>query len=385
MKIGILTFHHVDNYGATLQACALWNFLNSQGYDVEIIDYRPLKIAWMYFRPLLPIKRVKSSINESKKIRINQKYLINISKYWKMRSFLLSHVKLSQKRFYDKKGFKYYHDKYDVVICGSDQIWCIDSFRGYNSSFFLDFVSNKTTRKISYAASFGNTTKLGPYQKEICTLINQFQTILVRDSNSVEIIANECNKKAVKVLDPTFLIKYDALKNPPKITNKYLLLYVQADMEAEEEEFIKLLAKEQNLTIVSVGRYEKLAQINLETASPKEWIGLHSEASYIVTNTFHGTVFSIIFHKPFTVLLPSDKSNKVKDLLNDFGLTNRIFSEKLKPQLLNKQIFDIDYESVSSILESKIMESKKHLIEAILEAEIDSKSKVMLDEIRNKE
>ncbi|MCC5646560.1 polysaccharide pyruvyl transferase family protein [Nostoc sp. CHAB 5824] len=379
MKIGILTFHHVDNYGATLQACALWSFLNSQGYDVEIIDYRPLKIAWMYFRPLLPIKRVKSSINESNKIRINEKSLINISKYWKMRSFLLSHVKLSHKRVYDKKALKYYHDKYDVVICGSDQIWCTDSFRGYNSSFFLDFVSNKTTRKISYAASFGNTRKLGCYQKEIYTLINQFQTILVRDSNSLEIIADECNKKAIKVLDPTFLIKYDALKNSPKITNKYLLLYVQADMKAEEEDFIKFLAEEQNLTIVSVGRYERLAQINLENASPKEWIGLHSEASYIVTNTYHGTVFSIIFQKPFTIFLPSDKSNKITDLLNDLGLKDRIFSDKLKPQLFNKQIFDIDYESVSNILESKIMESKKHLIEAILQGAIDRKSNIELN------
>ncbi|MGF2039086.1 MAG: polysaccharide pyruvyl transferase family protein [Nostoc sp. CmiVER01] len=367
MKIGIITFHHVDNYGATLQACALWSFLNSQGYDVEIIDYRPFKIAWMYFRALLPIKSVKSSTSKSKKIRINEKSLIYISRKWKMRRFLLSHVKLSHKKIYDKKGLKYYHDKYDVVICGSDQIWCIDSFRGYNSSFFLDFVSNKTTRKISYAASFGNTTKLGPYQKEIYTLINEFQSILVRDSNSIEIIANECNKKAIKVLDPTFLIKYDTLKDYPKIKNKYLLLYVQADIQEEEQEFIKFLAEEQNLTIVSVGRDEPLAQINLETASPKEWIGLHSEASYIITNTFHGTVFSIIFHKPFTVFLPSDKSNKVRDLLNDFGLTNRIFSEKLKSQLFSKEIFDIDYESVSSIVESKIIESKKHLIEAILQ------------------
>ncbi len=180
MKIGILTFHHVDNYGATLQAYGLWSFLNSQGYDVEIIDYRPIKIAWTYFRPLLPLKRVKININESRKILINGNFLINISRAWKMRRFLLSHLKLSDRKIYDKKGLKYYHDKYDVIICGSDQIWCLDSFRGYNSSFFLDFVNNKTTRKISYAASFGNTIKLGDYQKEIYNLINQFQTILVR-------------------------------------------------------------------------------------------------------------------------------------------------------------------------------------------------------------
>ncbi|MEA5602221.1 polysaccharide pyruvyl transferase family protein [Nostoc sp. UHCC 0252] len=352
MKIGILTFHHIDNYGATLQACALWIFLNSQGYDVEIIDYRPLKISWIYFRPLIPLKRLG-------------KVFVNIPRAWKMRQFLLSNVKLSDRKFYDKKGLQYYNDKYDVVICGSDQIWCLDSFRGYNSSFFLDFINKQTTRKISYAASFGNTLKLGDYQKEIYALIGQFQTILVRDSNSLKIIKDQCNQEATKVLDPTFLIKYEALLEPPKIKDKYLLLYTQAEIGAEEEDFIKSLATNQNLIIISVGRDHKLAQINLEGAGPKEWIGLHSQASYIVTNTFHGTVFSIIFQRPFNVFVPSDKSNKVTDLLTDLGLENRIFSDKLKSQILNKEIFDIDYEPVSRILESKIGESKKYLVEAI--------------------
>jgi len=374
MKIGILTFHHVDNYGATLQAYALWNFLNSQGYDVEIIDYRPIKIAWIYFRSLLPIKRVKFSINESKKIRINEKSFINISRAWKMRRFLLSNLKLSNRKVYDQKGLEYYHDKYDVIICGSDQIWCLDSFRGYNSSFFLDFVNNTTTRKISYAASFGNTLKLGDFQKEIYTLINQFQSISVRDSNSLKIITNECDKEAAKVLDPTFLIKYDALKSPPKIKDQYLLLYIQADIEAEEEYFIKLLAEDKNLTIISVGKYNQLAQINLETASPKEWIGLYSQASYIVTNTYHGAVFSIIFKKVFNVFVPNDKSNKVTDFLIALGLENRVFSEQLTSQILSKQIFNIDYKAVYEILESKILESKKYLVEAITQGVVDSRS-----------
>ena len=352
MKIGIITFHHVDNYGATLQACALWSFLNSQGYNVEIIDYRPIKIAWMYFRPLIPLKKLG-------------KVFGNLSRAWKMRRFLLSNVKLSERKFYNQKGMQYYHDKYDIVICGSDQIWCLDSFRGFNSSFFLDFINKQTTRKISYAASFGNTIKLGDYQKEIYTLINQFQTILVRDSNSLKIITDECKKEARKVLDPTFLIKYDSLKEAPKIKEKYLLLYTHAEIGSEGEDFIKSLAANQNLTIISVGKYNQLAQINIEGAGPKEWIGLHSQASYIVTNTFHGTVFSIIFQKPFNVFVYSDKSNKVTDLLTDLGLENRIFSDKLKSQIVNEQILNIDYETVSRILESKILESKQCLLEAI--------------------
>ncbi|WP_445633830.1 Polysaccharide pyruvyl transferase domain-containing protein [Nostoc sp. DSM 114161] len=367
MKIGILTFHHVTNYGATLQACALWTFLNSQGYDVEIIDYRPLKIVWKYLRPLIPLKQP-------------EKILVNISRAWKMRRFLLSHVKLSPKKFYDKKGLEYYRDKYDVVICGSDQIWCLDSFRGFDSAFFLDFVSKQTTRKISYAASFGNTVKLGKYNEKICNLIDQFQTILVRDSNSANIINNECNQKAIKVLDPTFLIKYDAIKTPPKIQGKYLLLYFHAEIEPEEEEFIKSLAKSENLTIVSVDQPKKIAQINLESASPKEWVGLYSEASYIVTNTFHGTIFSLLFQKPFNVFLRSDKQNKVTDLLRDLNLENRIFSVKGKAQPSQEEIFDIDYESVSKILESKIAESKQHLLQAISLETVDDRNKAVCNQ-----
>ncbi|MDZ8027678.1 MAG: polysaccharide pyruvyl transferase family protein [Nostoc sp. DedQUE11] len=363
MKIGILTFHHINNYGATLQACALWSFLNSQGYDVEIIDYRPLKIVWKYLRPLIPLKKP-------------EKVFVNIPRAWKMRRFLLSHVKLSNKKFYHKKGLKYYHNKYDVLICGSDQIWCLDSFRGFDSAFFLDFVSNQTTRKISYAASFGNTVNLGIYQEKIYHLINQFQTILVRDSNSAKIINYECNKKVIKVLDPTFLINYDSIKTTPKITVKYLLLYIHAEIEPEEEEFIKTLANSENLTIVSVDKPNKLAQINLESASPKEWVGLYSQASYIVTNTYHGTIFSIIFQKPFNVFLRSEKQNKVTDLLKDLNLENRIFSVREKPQSLHQEIFDIDYESVSRILEFKVLESKKCLLQAISSGTVDDRSKV---------
>ncbi|RCJ23302.1 hypothetical protein A6S26_01740 [Nostoc sp. ATCC 43529] len=367
MKIGILTFHHVTNYGATLQACALWTFLNSQGYDVEIIDYRPLNIVWKYLRPLIPLKKP-------------EKVLVNIPRAWKMRRFLLSYMKLSPKKFYDKKGLEYYRDKYDVVICGSDQIWCLDSFRGFDSAFFLDFVNKETTRKISYAASFGNTVKLGNYHETICNLIDQFQTILVRDSNSANIINNECNQKAIKVLDPTFLIKYDAIKTSPKIPGKYILLYFHAAIEPEEEEFIKSLAKSENLTIVSVDEPNKIAQINLESASPQEWVGLYSEASYIVTNTFHGTIFSIIFQKPFNVFLRSEKQNKVTDLLRDLNLEHRIFFVKEKPQPSHKEIFDIDYESVSKILESKIMQSKQHLLQAISPEKIEDRSKAVCNQ-----
>ena len=317
MKIGIITFHHIDNYGATLQAYALHKFLKQQGYDVEIIDYRPYKAIKYYTRSLSPI---------NKNFSLNKRAFGNIARAWRMRQFLRSQIKLSQKKYYSKKGLAYFRDKYDVVICGSDQIWCLDSFRGFDTSYFLDFVSQETTRRISYAASFGNSTFLKNHKEEICNLVEKFQTILVRDSNSKNIINTECNVDAARVLDPTFIVKYDDIISPVKIKDNYLLIYNQAELTSAQETFIKSIAEAKKLAIVSVGKYNKIAQTNLVSASPKEWVSLFNQASYVVTNTYHGTIFSIIFKKLFTVFGHQKKSQKLTDLLSIFNLSNRMLT-----------------------------------------------------------
>lgn len=356
LKIGIITFHHIDNYGATLQAYALHKFLKQQGYDVEIIDYRPLKAIKYYTRGLSPIKKGFS---------FNKRAFGNIARAWKMRQFLLSQTKLSPKKYYSKQGLAYFRDKYDVVICGSDQIWCLDSFRGFDTSYFLDFVSQETTRRISYAASFGNSTSLKNHQEEICNLLEKFQTILVRDSNSKNIINTECNVDATRVLDPTFIAKYNDIISPIDIQDNYLLIYNQAGLTSAQEEFVKSIAKAKDFTIVSVGKYNKIAHTNLVSASPKEWVSLFSQAAYIVTNTYHGTIFSIIFKKLFTVFGHDKKSQKLTDLLSIFNLSNRMLMSISEVETVNAQLNDIDYESVSEILTAKISESQNSLLGAV--------------------
>lgn len=356
MKIGILTYHHIDNYGATLQAYALYKFLKQQNHDVEIIDYRHYKAAINYSKSLVPI---------NKHYTIKKKAFSNIVRAWKMRKFLLNNVNLSRKKIYLKKGLEYFRDKYDVVICGSDQIWCINSIRGFDTSYFLDFVSEKNTRKISYAASCGDLKSLNSYQEKVSSLIQEFHTVLVRDSNSQNIIETECNKDAKVVLDPTFLIDYKELINSVPIKEKYLLIYNYAAFSNTQEELVKSIAKAKGLTIVAVGKYNRLADKNLVGVSPEEWISLFNQASYVVTNTFHGTIFAIISQKPFTVFANANKKIKVTDLLSQFNLENRIFTESLSIEQINEQLADIDYKSVSENLSSKIIESQNYLLKAI--------------------
>lgn len=360
MKIGILTYHHVTNYGSLLQAYALWQALKQQGYDVELIDYRPYKAVKFYLQALYPLKQGK------KRPYFNRQFLANIVKSWKMRRFLLSQMQLSKRKCYTQSGLKQYHQQYDVVISGSDQIWDINAvIRGCDLSYFLDFVCDPNTRKISYAASFGSTTTLGENQQEISQLIHKFETILVRDWNSLQLLNKEVGIQATKVLDPTLLVEYDHLTSIPKLDKNYLLVYFQGHIPLEQEKLIKAIAKANNLEIISIGYHHPVAQRNLIGIGIEEWLGYFAQASYVVTDTFHGTIFSIIFKKRFNVFVNKDKSLKVMDLLIDLGLESRAVIDATEDSFAGEDFSDINYSLAYEKLDEKILLSKAYLSEAL--------------------
>jgi polysaccharide pyruvyl transferase WcaK-like protein len=358
MKVGILTFHHTTNYGATLQAYGLWKTLKSEGHDVEFIDYRPYVAAKQYWRPILPFRFKRH------KVYVRHHALKELFKYLKMRMFLRSTMHLS--KYYTRSGLENFDRHYDVVICGSDQIWCVNGYRGFDPSYFLDFVGiQNTCRKISYAASFGKTEDLGKNRNLIRQLISQFNAVSVRDSNSLRLIEQECNRQATRVLDPTFLIEYTEILSEPKFEKDYLLIYNQACVKQEEESFIKLIADTSGLDIISIGKHNRIATKNLIGIGPKEWLGYFSKASYVVTNTYHGTIFSMIFKKPFTVLSSKGKAQKINDLLKLLDLEERIGLEKKEIGCVQQEYLNINYTLVYEKLEKEVLRSKTYLFEAL--------------------
>lgn len=366
MKVGILTFHHTTNYGATLQAYALWKTIKQYGHDVEIIDYRPYKTAINYLGRLMPIKPVHGNYS---KYKLESRFIPYLIQAWRMRRFLVSKMDLSKEKTYRKNGLEKFSDKYDTVICGSDQIWHTkDKFiGGFNSSFFLDFVDREKTKKMSYAPSFGQTKSLGEYREPISQLIGQFDNISVRDNNSLRLIEQECNKPATKVLDPTFLNNFSEFKAKPKVDREYVLLYSIKSYTAEQENKIKSLIESvpqlKNSFIVSLARPSKIADLNLITIDPEEWVGYFRNAAYVITSSFHGTIFSLKFKRQFTIFTRPDNV-KIKDLLRDLNLESRIIDHK-ETSLFSQQSAIIDYEPVDTILEKKITESKNYLVEAL--------------------
>lgn len=345
MKIGILTYHHVENYGALLQAYALSEVVKAWGHEVEFIDYRPLRAIIYYFKETYFKPNVIAYTEKSKN----------------MRKFFMTRLNLSKKRVYNRTGLKELSQYYDRVICGSDEVWNIKSIRKFDPSYFLDFVDDSVP-KISYAASLGRASTLGSYSQKVSNLIKRFASISVRDSNSLEVMRRECGVEAKKVLDPTFLADFSKITSVPNV-EKYALVYGR--LKRDQESYVKAMAERQGLTIISIGYPCKVAQENHLRIGPEEWLGYFAQASYVFTDFYHGAIFSIIFRKQFVFFGRKDKANKIKDLLSDLDLEDRLLSKEELNKPNQELPENINYSTVELKLNQLISASKAYLSEAL--------------------
>jgi polysaccharide pyruvyl transferase WcaK-like protein len=351
MKVGILTFHGVVNYGATLQAYALSQVLTTAGYDVELINYFTDKSAniirnYLYKSPY---------------------FAFNLLKQWKINNFLRTRTKMSDRRCRTSAELKKSTQKFDTIVCGSDEIWNINlSLQDFDFNYFLEF-ADRDIYKISYGVSFGHTTSLGEYKPRISNLIESFDAISVRDTNSLNIV-RDCQSLAVKVLDPTFLCRYADIITPPPSGRKYILVY--AHLSPAEQIFVRKMATYYGLSIVAVGYPCRIADVNRLAISPSQWLGYFANATYVVSDFYHGVIFSIIFKKPFSAYVRDSKSNKIVDLLQDLGATDRIVS----PVQMSSESQQLESISKCDLmethlnyakLEQKIEESRQYLTTAL--------------------
>lgn len=353
LKAGIITFHRATNYGAVLQTYALQTILLCLGIDVEVIDNRLDRVDLLYsnIRPVITDKNGKITVQSlkefvSKALKYKESKLkrtvfdIFIDKY-----LHTSHI------FYSSEELRKEEDKYNFFICGSDQIWNLE-ITDNNGIYFLDFTSSN--KKNSYAASFGSINipecKIGIYQK----YLHDFQCISVRELSAINLLKNIYPSEVTCVLDPTFLLSHNLWNKCCKpvnirIPNEFILFYELYDLKNSAlHNFVIELSKATNLYIIHIGKNKKFKYKNNRIdyiPSPDQWIWLFMNATYIVTNSFHGTAFSINFHRIFfTGLLTPDRrpaNIRINDLLDRLELSDR----------------KIDYHhefSISNILSQKI-------------------------------
>jgi hypothetical protein len=309
MKIGILTFQRVANYGAILQAYALFNVLKMTGHDVELIDYSTDRTCNLI----------------QKHLYSNPYFAFNAVKEWRMNNFSRKYMKLTARKYRTSEELKKYAQNFDLIICGSDEIWNIQlPFQNYDFNYFLDFATPNVS-KISYAASFGYTSSdnIGENIVRISQLLQSFSAISVRDENSLQLVRS-CKISAVKVLDPTFLCEYSKILSLPVVKRKYLLIY--AHLSREEQSYAKKIATYLGLDLVAIGYPCRIADYNHLAVSPAEWLGYFAEAAYVISDFYHGVIFSIIFKKPFSTFVRDPKSNKIGDILRELNAEDRILS-----------------------------------------------------------
>lgn len=370
MKICTITCHRVYNYGASLQAYALQNYLEGKGHTVKIIDYRPWYLNMRYnFWFIAPISRMYSVASRFWIIRFiycllkRRDALKNYGRKRAFDNFTQQYLRLTDRSYNTLDSLKNMPPLADLYIAGSDQIWNSNYNNGRDPAFYLDFGSINIKRA-SYAASFAINAIQEDRKPFVKNQLKKFDYISVRERTGLEILQNLGINDAFLVNDPVFLLDKEKWLHLLNHSRKYklpcedfILLY---DFVGDEriEKFVKVLSVEKNLKIVSVNDFEKrkYADINISNAGPLEFLNLIRCASCIVSNSFHATAFSVILEREFYVfsLQGHDNSTRMSDFLATIHL-----KERFNPCCSSNK--NIDYLSVNSMLAPYIQDSYSFL------------------------
>lgn len=323
MRIGILTPHYAYNYGAVLQAFALLHYLRSRGHEAQIINRRPPSLAAVPSR----MGRWARALQEHTQGRNFVKNEAEHLQPQTVKIVVYNDLKLLEK--YD----------FDAVVVGSDQVWRDDyAFNSFGYNMFLDFVDHRKVRKIAYAPSFGKNTwqQSEEVRRKVEELLKEFHAISVREESGVRICADIFGVEATHVLDPTLLLsakdymdEYHIGKNSRR--EPYVVSYI-LDYDDEKKHTIDTIAAHYGKPHVGIdisnyaGRLSKFVHRFYPTyPEVRTWIENIAHADFVVTNSFHGMVFSIIFCKQFIVYGNRGRGmERFHSLLKIFGLERRL-------------------------------------------------------------
>ncbi|WP_158582902.1 polysaccharide pyruvyl transferase family protein [Lysinibacillus yapensis] len=358
-KAGIITFHCADNFGAVLQVYALQQTIKEMEIDVEIIDFKPRAITSSYNHDS-NIKFNFKKIGVARTIKIVLTKTYNYSKIKKRLesydTFRRNYLKVSDKKYYSNEELLNDPPNYDFFITGSDQVWNPKFKKDIGNSYFLDFVKGNA-RKISYSASIAE--KVDKHLiKDYKTYINNFDYLSIREKSSLDFLKSLTNKDVAVTLDPTLLLvkeKWDRIVENPMRGKKYILVY---DLQ-QNKELIKLankLSEEMGVSIISFSTNKDYNNRidSFQNKRPDEFLGLLKNAELVLTNSFHGTVFSVIYKKLFYVMPPKTRQSRLIDFLKDIKLEDRVVNNSIDIKNYKQEI---DYNQVNNLLKIKREES----------------------------
>lgn len=370
MRIGIVTLPLHTNYGGILQAYALQTFLMGMGHEVEHLQP---EVVYVESHPswLMPLVYCKRFLKKGFAGESNIPVFTHPSKWIRINTdaFIASHI---NPRYLTKKGWnEELANEYDAIVFGSDQIWR-PIFAYPIEKYFGSFLGDYKIRRISYAASFGTEDNeySGNQQKTCSELLKKFSAVSVREKSAVAICKERFGVDAKHLLDPTMLLSSeDYLQifeqaNTPKSRGS-LAIYV-LDENPQIEAFIKKQSTQKNL--IPFRTNSKVENPNDKLSERQQppverWLRSFHDAEFVITDSFHACVFSILFHKPFICIGNKNRGmSRFESLLNMFGLENRLVDINDIADYVEKEI---DWEHVDSVLAQKREEAFQFLNQAL--------------------
>ena len=372
-KIGIMTWFKHNNYGTVLQVYALQKVLTLFGNEVSVINYSTRIRKTMFHE--MDFKYINSKISNK---LLRSKYGANYNKASeKFAEFRQKHLNLTN-TCDTHMELKSISDSFDKVVCGSDQVWNPNFF---DKHYFLDFVSSNS-KKISYAPSIGvDDIKNSDIKDKIKNYLNSFSSLSVREEQGKKVLEKICDKKIEVVLDPTLLLSKEEWKESFKLeenNSQYILCYFLGD----NKRYVKAareLSKRLNLPLRIFPTTPLITKFKeseiLFNCGPKEFVENLYNASFVLTDSFHGLAFSINFEKDFYALKrfsnnSTSQNSRIFNILNNLGLIDRIYED-------NIDLSAIDYDKVSSVLEKEREKSINYLKNAISEKNSNCDSSII--------
>lgn len=373
-KVGCVVIMHPGqcNYGSSLQGFATIKKVADLGYDFEIIRYNKKRRISFSIKNFIGLMR-SGAYKQWKYMQQKKKDFKEHPEFARTRHVREKAVDAFKKKYLDSvsrfyNGYKELQNgskNYGVVFVGSDQVWGpLSLYTRFYNLYFVD----ENVPKFSYASSFG-VSEIFPWQRKgVAGFLNRMQMIGVREQRGKEIVKELTGKDAKVVCDPTFLLTADEwlkalqeneksrgqqrYQEPYSIKEPYILIYVLGERK-EVREQIKKLKKESGLKVVNLPHIDNyhamddtLGDINLYDVDPFDFIRLIKEAKYIVTDSFHGSVFSILMHKNFVTFYrkpSSEKGNtnsRIDSLFNILGLSDRLFNGYIYSQIQKNINYD---------------------------------------------
>lgn len=318
MKVGVITFHHVDNFGAAWQCYSLCSVLRKLGHQPFLVNYRPAGALLAYRMP-----KGKYWITPNMLGFFKKKFTFNL--------FRKKHLPVQTRCFASFDQLKNNSFVADLFIAGSDQIWNPSlSGEAYDPSYFLEFT--KSGKRIAYAASFGESQPI-----DLCadleSMLSKLDSISVRESAARNTLVEAYGIDVDVVCDPAILNEdYGDFLVPDKIPENYVFCYNLFKLK-KLDEACAILAGKRGCTVRKVNddwkfwKYESTPEFGI---GPIRWLNRIHKARFVVTDSFHATVFSVLFEKDFVVSLANKdkgKSNRIVSLLTDLGLESKIIAD----------------------------------------------------------